>query len=135
MYCKNCGTEIDDNARFCVHCGCDQTAPAPPQSRQPAGFPGQRPSSYLVLSIITTVLCCVPFGVVGIVYATKVDPAWNAGNYDDAWTFSRKARNWSLWGIALVTVFYIIYIALLVVGVSWAHWWDDTDMFFTRCLF
>lgn len=25
MFCKNCNQEISDNARFCTHCGADQT--------------------------------------------------------------------------------------------------------------
>ena len=25
MYCKKCGKEIDDNSRYCKHCGADQT--------------------------------------------------------------------------------------------------------------
>ncbi len=35
MYCKNCGAEIDSNARFCPSCGFDQGSPgayAPPGS-------------------------------------------------------------------------------------------------------
>lgn len=135
MFCKNCGAEIDDNARFCVNCGCDQQAPAQQPQYRYQRTPGQRPSSYLVLSILVTVLCCIPFGVVGIVYATKVDPAWNTGNYDDAWEFSRKAKLWSLWGIALCVLFYVVYIGLIIAGVSWATWWDNSDVFFTRCLY
>lgn len=135
MYCKNCGAETDENARYCVNCGYDLNAPAQQYSRPNPGRL-RRPSSNLALSIITTVMCCFPFGVVGIVYATKVDPAWNAGNYEDAWIFSRKARNWCLWGIGLMLLFYIVYIALIIAGVSWASWWENgSSEFFTRCLY
>ena len=32
-----------------------------------------KPESYLVWAILSTVCCCLPFGVVSIVYASKVD--------------------------------------------------------------
>ena len=31
MYCKNCGIQIDDNARFCHNCGTAQNDAAPQQ--------------------------------------------------------------------------------------------------------
>lgn len=38
MFCRNCGKEIDDGARFCTHCGTSAsagTAPVQPQFQQP----------------------------------------------------------------------------------------------------
>ncbi len=37
MYCKNCGTQLDDSAKFCPSCGTgtDGTAPAASPSPQP----------------------------------------------------------------------------------------------------
>lgn len=38
MFCRNCGKEIDDGARFCTHCGTSVsagTAPVQPQYQQP----------------------------------------------------------------------------------------------------
>lgn len=128
MFCKNCGTELQDGTRFCTQCGADQTAPM-------TAYPSKsgRPSTHMALSIIVTLCCCIPFGVVGIVYAAKVDPAWNAGRLQEAREYSRKARNWSLWGIGLTLLFYLAYIILIVAGVSWAMWWENTDAYFT-CL-
>ena len=37
---------------------------------------------YLVLSIICTLCCCLPFGIVGIVYAAKINSSMAAGNYE-----------------------------------------------------
>ena len=42
------------------------------QTPQP-GWQGQRePENYLVWAILCTVLCCLPIGIVSIVYSTKV---------------------------------------------------------------
>lgn len=124
MYCKNCGTELPEGTRFCTHCGTDQN------TTRPVCTVPDRPNTNLILAILVTICCCVPFGIVGIVYASRVDSAWNTGHYEDARKFSRLARNWSLWGIALTILIYVLYIILLVAGVSWAMWWDSCDSFF-----
>ena len=67
--------------------------------------------------------CCLPFGIAGIVYASKVDSSWNAGRVDEAWENSRKARNWSLWGLGLSVALWIIYVILIAAGVA-VGWWD-----------
>ena len=133
MYCKNCGTEIADGSRFCTNCGFDQQE-AGPRDVSRYGNNGQRPNTYLVLAILVTLFCCLPFGIIGIIYAARVDSAWNSGYYEDARIFSRKAKNWSLWGIAVLFLFWIAYIILILAGVTWAAWWADDDLFFTHLL-
>ena len=46
-----------------------------------------------------------------------------------------KARNWSLAGILLSVLLWIVYVILILVGVSWATWWDDSIYYTTACLF
>ena len=128
MYCRNCGAELPDGAKFCTNCGHGLTADAGTSpSVQPASDRFDRrdhPSSYLALAIIVTVCCCIPFGIVSIVYASKVDSCWNNGLYDEARENSRKARNWALWGIGLVALFYLVYVLLIAFGVVAAFWED-----------
>ena len=120
MFCRNCGAQIPDGTNFCPYCGSNQTAAGPePLVRHQQG---EKPSTYLVLSIIVTILCCLPFGIIGIIYASKVDSCWNRGNVEEAWKNSRLARNWSLWGLGLTIVFWILYIILIVVGVLAEEW-------------
>ena len=38
-----------------------------------------KPDSNLVWAILTTLICCLPFGVVAIVKACKVDSLWANG--------------------------------------------------------
>lgn len=49
---------------------------------------------YLVLSIICTVCCCLPFGIVGIVYAVKVNSSNAAGDYLAAQKAAKTAKIW-----------------------------------------
>ncbi|WP_340074797.1 CD225/dispanin family protein [Leptobacterium sp. I13] len=72
----------------------------------------QRPANYLVLAIISTVLCCMPAGVVSIVYASKVNSAYAEGDYDSAEKASRNAKTWAFVSIGVALLFWIIYIAI-----------------------
>ena len=63
--------------------------------------PGGKPNSYLTEAILCTIFCCLPFGIVSIVHASKVNGQWEAGNYAGAKESARKARNWFWWGFFL----------------------------------
>ena len=71
----------------------------------------KRPSNYLALAIISTVLCCIPTGIVSIIYASKVNTAYAEGKYEDAESASKNARLWALIGIGLALVGWLIYVA------------------------
>ena len=40
------------------------------------------PKNYLVESILVTIFCCMPFGVVGLVFAAQVNSKFEAGDVD-----------------------------------------------------
>lgn len=69
-----------------------------------------RPNSYLALAIVSTILCCLPLGIVSIVYATKVNSAYADGNYDEAAKASRNAKTWGIVSIAAAALGWIIYV-------------------------
>lgn len=86
------------------------TPPPPPSNVQPTPPPVQRgasasatqqppvekPDSFLVWSILTTVLCCLPLGIVAIVYSTKVDPLWDKGQYTEAADAAKNAKTFCI---------------------------------------
>ncbi|MDO4320256.1 MAG: CD225/dispanin family protein [Bacteroidales bacterium] len=76
-----------------------------------------KPDSYLVWAILTTVLCCLPFGIVAIVYASKVDGLWSGGRYQEAEDASRKAKTWSITAAVSSVVFVLIYLAIVFLGI------------------
>lgn len=70
------------------------------------------PQTYLVWSILVTILCCIPLGIVAIVYSSGVESAYNQGNYALAQAKSRKALNWVIASVVcgfVVGVFQVIY--------------------------
>lgn len=63
-----------------------------PQPREAA--PAERPATYLGWAIAATLCCCIVTGVVAIIYASKVNPAWDMGHYDEALRASERAGMW-----------------------------------------
>jgi len=92
------------------------------QGQQP-GWQGQRePDNHLVWAILCTVLCCLPFGIVSIVYSTKVSGLWASGRYAEAQAAADNAKKWAIIGaivgavVAVIAV--ILYVGLFVIAVS-----------------
>lgn len=73
---------------------------------------GVKPDNYLVFAIISTVLCCLPLGIVSIIHSTKVDNLWNAGQYTEARTASNQARQFAIYSAIAAAVVWAIYFAL-----------------------
>ena len=54
-----------------------------------------KPENYLVWAILSTVCCCLPFGIVSIVYAAKVDSLYTSKQYEAALEASGKDKMWA----------------------------------------
>ncbi len=68
---------------------------------QPNYMQGQRPvkpNNHLAWAILSTIFCCLPLGIVSIVYASKVDGLYNAGDIAGASNAANKAQSYALWG-------------------------------------
>ena len=75
-----------------------------------------RPSTYLVWAILTTIFCCLPFGIVSVVYAARVDSLYAQGLYAEAEDSSRKAKNWAIWSAISSVIIAVIWSFLYIVG-------------------
>ena len=93
---------------------------APPPSGGPyygGGSPGgQPPPNHLVWAILSTLFCCLPLGIVSIVFAAQVNSKWNGGDANGAHEASRKAKTWALWSTIVGAVVLVIYVFLVVAG-------------------
>lgn len=67
--------------------------PPPFTQKKPEDMP-PCPDNYMAFAILTTICCCLPFGVVAIVKASKVNPFYLNGHYDQAVLASSDARTW-----------------------------------------
>lgn len=80
---------------------------------QPA--PPPMPDNYLALAIISTIFCCLPFGVVSIVYATQVESLYLQGRYEEAVDKSNKAFKWAIAAAATVAAIMMLYFLILLI--------------------
>lgn len=71
---------------------------------------------YLILSIVSTLCCCLPFGVVGIVFSAKINSAMLAGNLEEAQNNAKMARIWIIVSFAIGLLTWLIYMVLIVTG-------------------
>lgn len=96
-FCQRCGTPF--SGAVCGRCG----APA---------VPVQSP---LVWAILSTICCCLPFGIVSIVYAAKVNSLVASGAYVDAEEAARQAVKWAwiAFGCGIVTQIIGVIIQIL----------------------
>lgn len=86
------------------------TPPSPPKS--------PKPSSFLAWAILATIFCCMPFGIVSIVNASKVDGLWNANDLEGAREAARKARTWFWWSFGIGLAFWLLYITFVFVAIG-----------------
>lgn len=75
------------------------------QFQQPMYQPTAPPPTYLGWAIAATLLCCLPAGVVSIVFAASVSSKWAAGDYQGAYRASGNARTWLIVSIVLGVIF------------------------------
>jgi len=82
----------------------------------------QPPKTWLVESILVTLFCCLPFGIVGIVNASKVESRFYAGDINGANTASADAKKWTIIslfaGIAVIIVWLILLFAGVFAGIA-----------------
>ncbi len=99
--------------------------PPPPGSYSPppsGGYPSPQgpqsgqPDSNLVWAILSTVLCCLPLGVVAIVKSTQVSGLWAQGRYAEAQKSADDAKKFAIWGAAAGVVVAVIWLIVAVVG-------------------
>ena len=78
-------------------------------------------TTYLIFAIISTILCCLPLGIVAIVYASKINSLQRNGDYAGAQNAAKKAKMFTIIGTVaalVVSIFYIIFAVVIGIGSS-----------------
>jgi len=70
------------------------------------------PKTWLVESVLVTCFCCLPFGIVGIINASKVSSLFAQGNYDEALRVSLEAKKWTKIGFIIAIAGYVLSILI-----------------------
>jgi hypothetical protein len=119
MYCPKCGQQNADTATHCSQ--CQEPLPSIAAS---AGGESPGPSSVsnnLVWAILATLFCCLPTGIVAIVYAAQVDSKVSVGDIAGARDSARHAAIWSWVSMGLGVVFVLGYVGVVVLGAVLGH--------------
>ncbi|MGL6225041.1 MAG: CD225/dispanin family protein [Thermoguttaceae bacterium] len=114
MFCPKCGMQLPDGSTACPACG---PFPAPLQPYQPVMSVPQVPD-YLVWSILELIFCCLPFGIVGLVYAVQANSAKTYGHFQDAMQKANTAKKFLIWGIVIWGIgaaLYLLYVIIMII--------------------
>ncbi|MBG8555162.1 CD225/dispanin family protein [Hymenobacter guriensis] len=77
----------------------------------PQNSSGRPPKNWLIESILVTVFCFLPCGLLGVINATEVNSRWAAGDYEGARSAADKAARWTKIG-------FFIWLIISAVGLA-----------------
>lgn len=93
----------------------------PQQPRQAPGAPEQpgqptdkMPPTYLVWAVVMTVLCCLPAGIVAIIFSCQVSSKFYAGDLAGAIHASERAQIWIIVSFVLGIMTNTLYLPLML---------------------
>ena len=72
--------------------------------------------NHLVKAILVTIFCCLPLGIVAIVFAAQVNGKAAAGDLAGAMEASENANKWSNIGLGIGIVLGVIWFGLMMMG-------------------
>lgn len=103
MFCTNCGHQLPDNASACLNC-----ATRVRRFSAPPNIP-----NYLVQSILVTFCCCLPAGIIAVVFAAQVNSKLAGGDIAGAQKSSANAKLWSWIGFGIGAAIQLLYAGVL----------------------
>lgn len=73
------------------------------------------PKNWLVESILCTIFCCLPFGIAGIVNASKVESAYFSGDYEASERAAKNAKKWTMISFFVALGGYVLYFIFILI--------------------
>lgn len=73
---------------------------------------GKKPKNYLILSIIVTLLFCLPLGIFALITGSQVNNKFNSGDIEGAKKSSEKTKKILIVTVVVSIIFYIILILI-----------------------
>lgn len=130
-YCHNCGQPNPDDAAFCAACGTAIRRPDATTASQPAQPPPAPPAAsipatpstgsadyvpnFLVPSILLMLFCCLPGGIIALVYGSTVNSKLAQGDRAGAIAASKSAKMWCMISFGVGGAFAAIWLTLWLV--------------------
>lgn len=104
MFCQKCGTDIGESQEMICPACKEKTLQL-------------EVTDYTVYSVLSMIFCCVPFGVVSLIYSSKTAQLVKNGKIDEARELSRKAKAWAIAAVVTGFIFTLLYIGWEIVRV------------------
>lgn len=79
-------------------------------------IPPLKPNTWLWQAIVVTLCCNTPFGIVALIYSSRVNSVYSLGDYDKAERFSHRAKIWALTGLIVGLIYAIYAVVVLTKG-------------------
>ncbi len=101
-----------------------QTPPPPPHNPEPKVnyINISNPRALIIESILVTLFCCLPGGIVSLIYALRIEDLWQAKRYQEALQAAKSSKMWLIISLCAIIIYPIIYFVLLAIGVTSATW-------------
>lgn len=104
--------------------------PPPPQQRaQQRQAVGSMPKNWLIESILVTLFCCLPFGIAGIIFASRVESRYYAGDLEGAEHNAREAAKWTkigfFVGVGVIVLYFLFIVFMMAAGMGRASDFED----------
>ncbi|MGL5829440.1 MAG: CD225/dispanin family protein [Angustibacter sp.] len=82
--------------------------PRPRSPQEPA------PDNYLIFAVLSLIFCCLPTGVVSVIYAAQVNGKHYAGDFSGARAAGSSAKSWAI--ISVIAFFVIWVLPFILTG-------------------
>ena len=120
-FCRNCGTKLEEEAKFCPECGTAQSAaateeassipPIEPEIVEPKAS-GVLNVGSLVWSILNLIFCCMPLAIVSLIMTVTAKDAPSA--QEEAKKL-KTAKTCNLIATIGTAVFYVVYFVIMFI--------------------
>ena len=122
-YCSNCGSKLEENAKFCLACGTPteqtensttiNTAPVEEATPAPAKASGVLNMGMLIWALINLFSFCVPLGIASLVLTILAKDAPSA---EEEAKKIKTAKTCNLIGTIGGVIFIICYIVIVFIA-------------------
>ena len=73
------------------------------------------PDNNKVWAILSTVLCCLPLGIIAIIKASKVEQLLYQGFHAEAQKAADDAKKWAIWSAVSIGIIIVLYFVFMLV--------------------